>query len=101
MIFNLFSEKQQQKKEKMASENLSNHLDSLSDEDLKGWLEGMTRLQKEYYARVNGRVKQILNNTDSLNRWLDEKTRDEILDKVWELQVYRNWKCCFLIYEFF
>ena len=71
----------------MASEDLSNHLDSLSDEELKGWLEDKTRMQKEFCGRVNARVKQILNNTDSLNRWLDDKTRDEILDKVWELQV--------------
>lgn len=74
----------------MASEDLSNHLDSLSDDNLKGWLEGKTRLQKEFCARVNDRVKQILNSTDSLNRWLDEETRDAILDKVWELQVYHN-----------
>ena len=74
----------------MASEDLSNHLDSLAEDNLKGWLEGKTRSQKEFCARVNDRVKQILNSTDSLNRWLDEETRDAILDKVWELQVYHN-----------
>ena len=90
MIFNFFQKHNKQKEEKMTIEELSNHLDSLSEDNLKSWLEGLTRSQKENCARVNGRVKEILNSTDNLNRWLDEETRDNILDFVWQLQVYHN-----------
>ena len=47
-------------------------------------------MEKEYCARANARARMILNSTDSLNKWLDEKTRDDILDRVYELQVYLN-----------
>ena len=90
MIFNSSFRKTKRKTEKMAIEDISNLLDSYSVEDLKAGMENMTRLQKEYCARANARARLILNSTDSLNKWLDEKTRDAILDRVWELQVYIN-----------
>lgn len=71
-------------------ENFNNILDSLSDEGLKDWLEGMSRLEKEWVGRANARARLILNSTASLNMWLDSETRDSILEKVWELQVYLN-----------
>ena len=100
MIFNSSFRKTKRKTEKMAIEDISNLLDSYSVEDLKAGMENMTRLQKEYCARANARARLILNSTDSLNKWLDEKTRDAILDRVWELQVYINLECILLIYKF-
>ena len=88
MIFKLFFQKNERlKTRRMAMANFNHVLDSLSDQSLKDWLEGMSRLQKEFVGRHNARARIILNSTASLNRWLDAKTRDDIFERVWELQV--------------
>ena len=76
----------------------SEEMDRLSYEMLKYWLEHLDRIQREYAAGVNDRARDILNNHQSLNRWLTEETRDTILERVWELQ-FANYRiiqetCC-------
>ena len=65
-------------------------MDDLSHEELKEWLLKLNRCQREYCARVNGRARSMLNATHRLNRWLDQESRDDIMDRHYALQVFKK-----------
>ena len=65
-------------------------MDDLTSEELEHWMLQLNRSQREYCARVNGRARSILNATYELNRWLDDETRDEIMDRHYALQVFKK-----------
>ena len=68
----------------------SREMDDLPSEQLEHWMLQLNRSQREYCARVNGRARSILNATHELNRWLDEETRDDLMDRFYELQVFKK-----------
>ena len=65
-------------------------MDDLTHEDLMEWLHKLNRCQREYCARVNGRARSMLNATYQLNRWLDQESRDDIMDRHYALQVFKK-----------
>ena len=68
----------------------SRQMDDLTHEELEEWLLKLNRCQREYCARVNGRARSMLNATYRLNRWLDQETRDDIMDRHYALQVFKK-----------
>ena len=62
----------------------------LAHEDLMEWLLKLNRSQREYCARVDGRARSMLNATYQLNRWLDQESRDDIMDRHYALQVFKK-----------
>ena len=65
-------------------------MDDLTHEELMEWLLKLNRSQREYCARVNGRARSMLNATYQLNRWLDQESRDDIMDRHYALQVFKK-----------
>ena len=72
-------------------------MDDLTHEELMEWLLKLNRCQREYCARVNGRARSMLNATYRLNRWLDQESRDDIMDRHYALQVFKKiWRLCLI-----
>jgi hypothetical protein len=44
------------------------------------------RADRENLARTSEKLRDILNNTSSLNRWITEETRRDLEDRAWWLQ---------------
>ena len=65
-------------------------MDDLTHEELMEWLLKLNKCQREYCARVNGRARSMLNATYRLNRWLDQESRDDIMDRHYALQVFKK-----------